>query len=63
MFNWTNETVQILKDKYHELGPVKLAALLGTTLASVNVKAKRVGIQKKKVNKAAVWTPEMLETM
>lgn len=62
-FHWTSEAVKIVKERYVKDGPVKLAKLLGTTLASVTTKAKRLGVRPKRESKPVVWTKEMLKTL
>lgn len=62
-FKWTAEALQTLRGEYHTLGPAKLAELLGTSLASVMAKAKRVGIKKREISAPAEWTEEMIATL
>lgn len=59
-FGWTEEAKQLLRDRYSIDGPTKLAVQLDTTSASVALKAKRLGIQKKRVSPPYEWTEEKL---
>lgn len=58
-FKWTDEAIQMLKDRYKLDGPSKLATELGTSLASVIAKARRLGLANK-VSKAFEWTDDAL---
>lgn len=63
-FWWSDEAVQILKERYVLDGPTATAARLGTSLASVQAKAKRLGIRPKSTAAPAhVWTEAEVQMM
>lgn len=62
-FNWTDETVQMLTERYKLDGPRKLSEVLGTTKTSVVMKARRLGLLTRSNNPATVWTEEMLQLL
>jgi len=62
-YKWTESALNVLRERYVLDGPTALAEELGTSLASVQAKAKRLGVRPKHPTKPYEWTEEMLATL
>src|SRR3990167_181299 len=62
MGKWTEEKIRILKERYQEDGPAKIASEFGFSCWAVVAKARRLGIGSTRKNppKGFEWTKDMI---